>query len=91
MDVCCLVGAQSYTGRRVPGYPINQIGIPIALFYGGRDFLVDTPSLLKNLPKTTFQHEACASHLASLPLPRAGDCLSLRCVFVCSLFSGAEL
>jgi len=42
-----------YTGDLAPAYPISQIPCPIAVFYGGRDSLPDTKSLLKQLPKSS--------------------------------------
>jgi lysosomal acid lipase/cholesteryl ester hydrolase len=53
-----------YAGVSVPCYPVSQITCPIAIFYGGRDFLPDTAYLLKTLPKhATATEEPSYEHM----------------------------
>lgn len=45
-------GTRSYASHVPPEYPIRQIRVPTALFYGGSDFLCDIPWLMEQFKDT---------------------------------------
>ena len=58
-------------------YPIRQIQVPIAIFYGGVDFLTDVQWLISKLPKVLAPAPRQARHQRRAPSSTASRTMSI--------------
>jgi lysosomal acid lipase/cholesteryl ester hydrolase len=77
-----------------PGYPMERLSCPTAIFSGGRDFLPDTETLLRTIPKPiTHHHEPSYEHLDFLYAQSAPDVIYPKILSMCrtAIYNPAEL